>query len=311
MSLLVDMTTAALDPSYGEAAARRTSSSQGPAGSRPRGPRRMPFVLTVLFVVVGAATGIAASQVRQRADAAGTGRRALIAEVHRRTTETDQLDAQASRLRGEVQRARDVALGAGAKGRSAAGQVAELELVTGGTAVRGPGLVVTLDNAPDVSSDATSSAGQLGSGRIYDRDVQDVVNALWAAGAEAISVNGQRLTAMTAIRSAGEAILVDFRPLSPPYVLRAVGGTEQMEPSFADSTTARRFTTWISLYGIGFAVSRASDLRLAAAATPDLRLAHAVPRPSTALSATPSATPSATASAVPSAKPSASPGRTP
>jgi len=271
----------------------------------------MPFVLTVLFVVVGAATGIAASQVRQRADAAGTGRRALIAEVHRRTTETDQLDAQASRLRGEVQRARDVALGAGAKGRSAAGQVAELELVTGGTAVRGPGLVVTLDNAPDVSSDATSSAGQLGSGRIYDRDVQDVVNALWAAGAEAISVNGQRLTAMTAIRSAGEAILVDFRPLSPPYVLRAVGGTEQMEPSFADSTTARRFTTWISLYGIGFAVSRASDLRLAAAATPDLRLAHAVPRPSTALSATPSATPSATASAVPSATPSASPGRTP
>ncbi len=271
----------------------------------------MPFVLTVLLVVVGAATGIAATQVRQRADAAGTGRRALIAEVHRRTTETDQLDAQASRLRGEVQRARDVALGAGAKGRSAAGQVAELELVTGGTAVRGPGLVVTLDDAPDVSSDATSSAGQLGSGKIYDRDVQDVVNALWAAGAEAISVNGQRLTAMTAIRSAGEAILVDFRPLSPPYVLRAVGGTEHMEPSFADSTTARRFTTWISLYGIGFAVSRASDLRLAAAATPYLRLAHAVPRPSTALSATPSATPSATASAVPSATPSASPGRTP
>ncbi len=272
----------------------------------------MPLVLVVLLVVVGAATGIAASQVRQRASDTGGGRRALIAEVHRQTTETDQLDAQASRLRGEVQRARDAALGAGAKGRSAAGLVAELELVTGGTAVRGPGLVVTLDDAPDVSSEATTQAGQLGSGRVYDRDVQDVVNALWAAGAEAISVNGQRLTAMTAIRSAGEAILVDFRPLSPPYVLRAVGSVEQMEPSFADSTTARRFTTWISLYGIGFAVSRASELRLPAAAIPDLRVAHPAAAPPTAPAPTPPTAPAA-ASSRPSSAPvtaAPSPGRT-
>lgn len=287
MSLLVDMTTAAMDPSYGEAAARRTSAPVR-AGSGPRGPRRVPLLLVVLLVVVGALTGIASSQVRRRADDAGSGRRALVAEVHRQTTETDRLEAQASQLRGQVQRARDVALGAGATGRSAADRVAELELVTGGTPVRGPGLVVTLDDARDVSTQATNRAGQFGSGRVYDRDVQDVANALWAAGAEAISVNGQRLTAMTAIRSAGEAILVDFRPLSPPYVLRAVGSTEQMEPRFAESATARRFTTWISLYGIGFAVNRALELRLPAASTPDLRLARAAP----ALSPSPSVTPS-------------------
>ena len=307
MSLLVDMTTAAMDPAYGEAAARRAAPSPRPAGSGPRGPRRVPLLLVALLVVVGALTGIATSQVRRRAADAGSGRRALVAEVHRQTTQTDQLEVQASRLRGQVQRARDVALGAGATGRSAAGQVAELELVTGGTSVRGPGLVVTLDDARDVSSQATNRAGQFGSGRVYDRDVQAVVNALWAAGAEAISVNGQRLTAMTAIRSAGEAILVDFRPLSPPYVLRAVGSTEQMEPRFADSATARRFTTWISLYGIGFAVNRALDLRLPAASTPDLRLARAAP----ALSASPSAAPATTGSPTRSAVPPATPGRTP
>ena len=49
---------------------------------------------------------------------------------------------------------------------------------------------------------------------MLDRDLQVIVNGLWAAGAEAIAVNGQRLTACSAIRSAGEAILVDFRPLS-------------------------------------------------------------------------------------------------
>ena len=101
-----------------------------------------------------------------------------------------------------------------------------------------------------------------------------MANALWAVGAEAITINGQRLTAQTAIRSAGEAVLVDFRPLSPPYVLRAVGDVDAMEPAFADGATARRFTTWTSLYGIGFDVRRAKDLRLAAASPPDLRVAH-------------------------------------
>ncbi len=113
----------------------------------------------------------------------------------------------------------------------------------------------------------------MGNGRIYDRDVQDVANALWAVGAEAITVNDQRLTAQTAIRSAGEAVLVDFRPLSPPYVLRAVGNVDAMEPAFADGPTARRFTTWTSLYGIGFTVTRGQDLHLPAAGAPDLKVA--------------------------------------
>ena len=56
-------------------------------------------------------------------------------------------------------------------------------------------------------------------GRVLDRDLQVMVNALWAAGAEAIAINGQRLTARSAIRYAGEAILLDFRPLVPPNVM--------------------------------------------------------------------------------------------
>ncbi|MGB8651828.1 MAG: DUF881 domain-containing protein, partial [Mycobacteriales bacterium] len=152
---------------------------------------------------------------------------------------------------------------------------AALELATGATAVRGPGIVVTLDDAPDAGAAAASQrGGQLGDGRVYDRDLQDVVNALWLAGAEAVSINGQRLTALTAIRSAGEAILVDFRPLAPPYVVRAIGDVDTMEPAFVDGPTARRFQTWTSLYGIGFDVARARDLRLPSAGTPDLRLAR-------------------------------------
>jgi uncharacterized protein YlxW (UPF0749 family) len=280
MSLLVDMTAAALDPSYGEAAARKAGAVGGPRGSARGSLGRVHVLLTTLLVLVGAVTGVAAAQVRQRADDAGNVRKSLVADIHRKTVESDQLAAQADRLRTDVQRVRVQALGDGARGRSAAGQVAALELVTGGVAVRGPGLVVTLDDAPNAGPDAAAArGGQLGNGRIYDRDIQDVVNALWAVGAEAIAVNGQRLTAQTAIRSAGEAVLVDFRPLSPPYVLRAVGNVDTMEPAFADGPTARRFTTWTSLYGIGFQVTRGKDLQLPAAGAPDLRLAVPEVRP--------------------------------
>jgi uncharacterized protein YlxW (UPF0749 family) len=69
-------------------------------------------------------------------------------------------------------------------------------------------------------------------GRVRDADLQDVVNGLWAAGAEAVAVDGQRLTALSAIRSAGESVLVDLRPLSPPYTVEAVGDPAALEVGF-------------------------------------------------------------------------------
>jgi uncharacterized protein YlxW (UPF0749 family) len=267
MSLLVDMSAAALDPSYAEAAARRAVAGQ---------PRRLRLSGRVLagLLVVGLGTGVAAAQARRRADEVGASRRALVADVRDQTAATDRLAAEASRLRASVSRTRASLLGADAQGRQAAALVAALELVSGAVADHGPGIVVTLDDAPDAGSGVDDRGGQAGNGRVFDRDVQDVVNALWAAGAEAVSVNDQRLTAQTAIRSAGEAVLVDLRPLSPPYLLRAVGQVDALESAFVDSPTARRFQTWTSLYGLRFQVRRAGDLRLPAAGPPDLRLAR-------------------------------------
>lgn len=267
MSLLVDMSAAALDPSYAEAAARRAVE-----GGR-RGLRLSGRVLVGLLVV-GLGTGIAAAQARRRADEVGSSRRALVADVRDQTAATDRLAGEASRLRSSVSRTRSLLLGADARGRQAAALVSALELVSGAVPVHGPGIVVTLDDAPSSGGGVQDRGGQAGDGRVFDRDLQDVVNALWAAGAEAVSVNNQRLTAQTAIRSAGEAVLVDLRPLSPPYLLRAVGDKDTLEPGFVDSPTARRFQTWTSLYGLRFQVRRADDLRLPAAGPPDLRLAR-------------------------------------
>ena len=269
MSLLVDMTGAALDPSYADAAARRAAAPGSPV--RSGALRRGSVGLLVSLVAAGLLTGVAASQVRRDAAANAGVRAPLEQDVRRQTRDTDALAKQASALREELAALRQTALSRDSRGQAAAQRLAALELVTGAVAVHGPGVIVRLDDAVVGSlADPASRGGQVGDGRVYDRDLQDVVNALWLAGAEAISVNGQRLTAGTAIRSAGEAILVDLRPLSPPYVVRAVGNPNTLEPRFADGPAARRLHTLTSLYGVRFSLTRARDLTLPAAAAPSL-----------------------------------------
>ena len=275
MSLLVDMMTNTLDSAYAERAARRNDPGSAPAGGTGPVPRTVrgtaPPLLAILLV--GVLTGTAVAQVRERQEA-GTGLRAeLVEEVRERTGESEALAGRAEDLRSEVDAARQASLGAGAAGQALTDRLAALGLASATTPVEGPGIVVTLDDAPSEApldpTDPRAATG--GEGRVQDRDLQDAVNGLWAAGAEAISINGERLTVLTAKRSAGGAILVDLRPLSPPYVVEAVGDPSALELGFLDGPAGRRLTTYTSLYGFGLDVRRADQLSLPGAAVPDLR----------------------------------------
>jgi uncharacterized protein YlxW (UPF0749 family) len=111
---------------------------------------------------------------------------------------------------------------------------------------------------------------------VVDRDLQLVVNGLWAAGAEAISINGRRLTSLTAIRSAGEAILVDYRPLRPPYVVSAIGDPRRLEARFADGPGGEYLRLLADNFGVRVKTDSRSDLRLPAASGVTLRNASTV-----------------------------------
>lgn len=274
MSLLVDMMTNTLDASYAEAAQRRAGAAPG-SGGAGSGRARSGVVSVVLLLVLGLVTGVAAAQVRKRAAAGGTLRAQLVAEVHRRTSESDALATQAARLRRSVAAAQDRALRSGTTGAAVARQLAALQLAVGVDPVTGRGLVVRLDDARASGGGTAPRGGQVGAGRVLDRDLQDAVNGLWASGAEAVAINGLRLSALTAIRSAGEAILVDYRPLSPPYTIRALGDPKGLESGFADSAAGRRLSTYTSLYGLQLAVRRSDSQTLPGAGTPTLR--YAVP----------------------------------
>lgn len=273
MSLLVDIMTNTLDESYAE---RATRPAPVPISDRtaPRAGWRRRVVPVLVLIALGMLTGTAVAQVRER-QVEGTGLRADLArEATDRTAATDALARRTQELRDEVASAREAALGNDALGKRLTDGLTALGLASGTLPVRGPGLVVTIDDAPDDGGQADGARpGNAADGRVQDRDLQSIVNGLWAAGAEAIAVNGQRLTALTAIRGAGEAVLVDLRPLSPPYAVEAIGNPEDLEVEFMDGRSGRRLTTNMSLYRIPFTVERDDRLSLPGAAAPDLRAA--------------------------------------
>jgi uncharacterized protein YlxW (UPF0749 family) len=262
-NLFVDITTITVDPAYGEAAGRRAAAGRDPA-------RPSSTVALAALLAVGLLWGVAAAQTRARAPGAQRIRASLVSEARRRSATADRLAKEGAALRKENAAARDAGLRQSAAGRALADELARLELAVGGVQVHGPGVVVTLDDNPDGNDPE-------GNGRITDVDIQSVVNELWAAGAEAVSVNDRRVSALTAIREAGEAILVDYVPISPPYVVRAIGDPDIVEPAFTDSATARRFRTWVDAFGLVFGVARKDRLDLPAAASSDLRHATAAP----------------------------------
>jgi len=262
LGLLRSLTENALDPDYEVHAHSQRTREQVAKENSPRGRLIAGAVLVVASaLVVGGAMGLerANSGVRTQAEQLRT--KAQLGLVA-----TDDKSAQVQELRSSIQSlSRTKAL--------AAPQSDSVASAAGVASLEGPGLSVTL-------SDATSTTGRSASdtqlGQVLDGDVQGVVNALWAAGAQGIAVNGQRITSLSAIRSAGDAILVNYRPLNPPYVVQAVGNSEQIRSRFNDSGVAQDLRTAAKNYGLGLSTSTVDSLRLAPA-NAVLRYATSIP----------------------------------
>ena len=195
------------------------------------------------------------------APARDAARKDLIQRIHALQSTGASMDAQAKQLASDVAGLRDAQLGG-----SAPKDLKQLEIASGAVAVTGPGLEVSVGEPSQPQS--TAPIGRVGTGSqqqvavLHDRDLRAVVNELWTSGAEAIAVNGIRLTATSAIRFAGESILVDFETISSPYVISAIGDRNALLLDFADSPIARQLKTTQAVYGISFSFSGKSKLTL-------------------------------------------------
>ncbi|WP_422756344.1 DUF881 domain-containing protein [Micromonospora sp. WMMD708] len=260
-----------LDPGYADAAARRRLDPASGSGWRGASARA---VAVVVVAAVGFLFAVAYRETMADEPSRSQARAALIAQIKQREAETDAMTARAARLREEVGRQRDAALSG-----SQAARLRNLEAGTGLGRVRGDGVVVKLADAAVQDDGAVNGDSAAGPSRVIYSDLQKVANDLWASGAEAIAINGQRLTATSTIRSAGAAILVDFRPVTSPYEVSAIG-PRSLRDRFDDSRSAYLMRRVARDTGLSFEVRRAEDLTLPAAPEPRLRYAQPSVSPS-------------------------------
>ncbi|MFC7546680.1 DUF881 domain-containing protein [Plantactinospora sp. GCM10030261] len=256
-----------LEPGYADAARRRADGGRSGSGPTAR------TISLVVLVVVGFLFAVAYRQTMADEPSRSKARAGLVQQITEREQENDRLAERADALRLEVTRQRAAALG-----DTEAARLRDLEAVTGLGRVRGDGVVVRVADAPDEEDAVTGERGP-NLGKILDTDLQNIANALWASGAEAVSINGQRLTATSTIRLAGDAILVDFRPVTSPYEVSAIG-PDRMLDRFSGSGAAATMRAVADRYGAAFGTKRADNLVLPAASQPRLRHAELPPAPS-------------------------------
>ncbi len=137
-------------------------------------------------------------------------------------------------------------------------RVEQIRPAAGVAPMEGPGVVVELRD----SAEAPRTRGEVLDLRIQDVDIQLMVNALWAAGGRAVAVNGHRVTATTAIREAGGRVQVNFRPVSSPYRITAIGEPDALRAGLDDSEIAEQLEVWTEVYGLGFSVRAEVALRV-------------------------------------------------
>ena len=258
MTLLREVMERPLDPGYEEAAARRRS------GSPPDAPSRRvvrSLAVLVLAMAIGLGGVWAARELREPLPGQSA-RGVLIEQIRERTADGTELAGGNAELRSEIQGLQEQAFGDAAADAIAEAQ--QLGVWAGTTAVTGPGIVITLEDS------ARAQAGEDGAEdeRVKDYDLQVVVNALWASGAESIAINGIRLTAATAIRSAGQTVLVDLQPLVSPYTIEVIGNPDGLRGEFARTTASSLLSLLSSRYGITSQLTTADELALPAGATP-------------------------------------------
>lgn len=235
-----------------------------------RADHRLPLgavLVSVAAAVLGVVLVSAAVSFRSSADARTSTQTALADRVRLLTSDVQDLQAEVIARSETVEQLRADLLYTDA---DVARDAELLELANKGSAaqISGPGVVVTIDDAPDADVAPLN--------RVLDRDLQDITNALWRMGARGVAVNGLRLTQTSAIRGAGDAILVNYQPLTRPYVVEAVG----------TSSTGERASDLDSLldlltrdYGLVSTVD-VGDVALPAGETHISRFARTVPGPS-------------------------------
>lgn len=260
MNLLLQVMENPLDPGYADVARRRERAGEPPA----RMPlwRRLPVMVMAALLGLGAVWAARTLQTPELV--ADDARTLLIEEIHQRSAQVETLSSENEQLSAEIAELQLAQLSS--TDPVLAGQLDLWGFASGQTTVSGPGVVVLLADSPRSRTDPT-----LVDERVQDVDLQVLVNGLWSAGAEAITINGYRVGSLTSIRAAGQAVLLDLVPLTPPYAVAAIGDPDGLRTGLARTPASRHLAVLRDRYSISVEIEVAPQIVAAAAASVPLR----------------------------------------
>ena len=241
--LLTLITQQSMDEDYQHVADRRPPD--------PDGRRRPHRVAALVVAAFGLLVAVAAVQPSEGADVKSASRTTLITQIEEGRAELAELQRQMVRLREQNVRLQSEEDAIAAEQQTAEARVQRIAVNTGFAAVTGPGVRSVVD-------DSETEA-------VRDRDLRRLVDGLWNAGAEAISINGNRLTARSAIRNSGSAIRINNRSLSPPYTVLAIGDPDTLQARLMQTTSGLQFKQLVDAFGFPWTMDNVEELTLPAA----------------------------------------------
>jgi uncharacterized protein YlxW (UPF0749 family) len=248
MGLLNYITATSLDEDYAHVSKRRGTNGK----PRKASPGTVGLVVLAVF---GALVATAAVQTSRNADESASSRESLVRQVNERKAQVTAQRATIASLTRTVAALQDNNLAATTQGRAVQARLRRLGVLSGSVPAKGPGIRVVVDDAPGATQDNQ---------QVLDQDLQKLVNALWLVGAEAISINGHRVSSLTAIRQAGSAITVNFISLRRPYTISAIGNENQMGAKLLDTEGGKTWLTLRASFGLQFDVNSEDSMTLPA-----------------------------------------------
>ncbi|QZY27720.1 DUF881 domain-containing protein [Nocardioides coralli] len=244
--LLSLITEQALEEDYRVAAQRRA------AEGAPAEPPRSRMVAGAAVVVFGVLIGLAAVQTSRSEQITDAGRATLIARIETERGALEDLRARIADLGRENRALTEGVTELTASRQQAEAQVRRLELSTGYRTASGEGVRVQVSGNPN--GDPVQ--------QVTDADLAKLVNGLWEAGAEAIAINDQRLNPLGPIRNVGRAVHVNTMPLTPPYLVRAIGDSSNLQARLLDTSHGAEFFSLAEQLGFEYTMDNVDDMTL-------------------------------------------------
>ncbi len=253
--LLVLITQRSLDEDYAHVAARKA------AGGQTKATRARIWSTTAVVAAFGAMATIGAVQTSRDADVQELGRATLIRQVESGRSDVADLQRQITTLTNAGLAAETINSTRAEQQVDLEARQRRLEIRTGYVAVRGPGVRIQVNSAANADPND----------EVRDEDLALLVNGLFEAGAEAISVNDQRIVALGGIRNTNRAIHINGRPLTPPYEIKAIGDRATLQSRLLESSSGLAWFGIVNGLGFDYVAQNVDDVRLPAANLRSLR----------------------------------------